>query len=425
MKRIVAICLLALTLSGCKITDLGRNAPPNILLIIADDMGKDATAGFAEGTIKPTTPNLDRIRNNGISFHNFWTYPSCSPTRASIITGKYGYRSGITRVHQVIDPKEVILQRYVKENSSAGYATAIVGKWHLSGKTNTTFNPETMGVDYYAGLVAGSAETYNSWQLTEDGVTTLQSSYITTAFTDLAINWVNAQEKPWFLWLAYTAPHTPIHIPPAGMHSQGTLPPYHKGLDVLPYHTAMIESMDYEIGRFLNSIPPIERDNTVIIFMGDNGTFSEATQAPYSSTKSKRTLYQGGINNPLFVSGPGIKRIGDDYNLITSTDLYSTIAELAGVYIPEVHDSKSFKHLFTGKRKHRNFQYCESTDGTLDAHVISNGHYKLFVHKSGKEELYDLSTDPYENTDLMTQPLTPEQQAAVEMLKAELARIRN
>ena len=118
-------------------------------------------------------------------------------------------------------------------------------------------------------------------------------------------------------------------------------------MDPMPYYLAAIEAMDFQIGRFLNGLSQQERDNTVIIFMGDNGTPNQAGQSPYANNAVKGSLYQGGINVPLFVSGHGVQRIADDFNLINSTDLFSTIAQLTGVSASEIHDSKSFKHLLT------------------------------------------------------------------------------
>ena len=113
---------------------------PNILFIIADDLGKDAINGFTEGNIKPNTPNIDAIRNNGISFTNFWANPTCTPTRASIITGKYGYRTGVKAVGDELSILETTLQKYISTQTNNKYATAIVGKWHLSGN-NSAINP--------------------------------------------------------------------------------------------------------------------------------------------------------------------------------------------------------------------------------------------------------------------------------------------
>jgi len=151
---------------------------PNILLIIADDLGRDAIAGYSEGIIKPNTPNIDAIRNDGITFNNVWAYPTCSPTRSSIITGKYGYRTGVKWASDVLAPSEATLQTYIAENTANRYASAIVGKWHLSGN-NLNTNPESFGIDYYSGLIRGTVSDYYDWQLTEDGVVSDQTDYIT------------------------------------------------------------------------------------------------------------------------------------------------------------------------------------------------------------------------------------------------------
>ena len=397
---------------------------PNILFIIADDLGKDAINGFSEGSIKPNTPNIDAIRNTGICFSNFWTNPTCSPTRASIITGKYGYRTGVKAVGDDLSISETTLQEYISNQTNNEYASAIIGKWHLSGN-NSAINPETFGIDYYAGLVRGAVDDYYQWQLNESGNTSQNSAYITEAFTDLSINWINQQSKPWFMWLAYTAPHTPFHAPPSNMHSQGSLPTYSNGLDPIPYYMAAIEAMDFQIGRLLDEIPEDERNNTIIIFIGDNGTPNQVAQSPYSSSTVKNTLYQGGINVPMFISGNSVSRTGTDNNLITSTDLFATIAEIAGSSTNEINDSKSFKSLLTQSTNIRDYQYSELADSTDDEWTISNGTYKLIVNSVGMEELYNLVNDPYENNNLLNGTLSTIEQNVKTELETELINIRN
>ena len=397
---------------------------PNILFIIADDLGKDAINGFSESSIKPNTPNIDAIRTNGISFTNFWTNPTCTPTRASIITGKYGYRTGVKGVGDELAISETTLQKYMSTQTDNEYASALVGKWHLSGN-NAAINPETFGIDYYAGLIRGAADDYYKWQLSENGSTSLNTTYITEVFTDLSIDWINQQSKPWFMWLAYTAPHTPFHVPPGNMHSQGNLPAYSKGVDPLPYYLAAIEAMDFQIGRLLNTIPEDERDNTIIIFIGDNGTPNQVAQSPYTSSTVKNTLYQGGINVPLFISGNSVSRSGTDNNLITSTDLFATIAEIAGSSTTQINDSKSFKSLFTQAATIRAYQYSEWVDGSDDAWTISNGSYKLIVNSFGTEEMYNLVNDPYETSNLLNGTLSTTEQSVKQELETELTNIRN
>lgn len=397
---------------------------PNILLIIADDLGKDAINGYSEGSIKPNTPNIDAIRNSGITFNNMWVYPTCSPTRASIITGKYGYRTGVKWANDELNPSEVTLQKYIGDGTSHRYESAIIGKWHLSGD-NSNVNPESFGIDYYAGLIRGAVNDYYRWQLTEDGIGSLQTGYITETLTDLSIDWVNQQSKPWFLWLAYNAPHTPYHVPPANMHTQGNLPDYVNGMDPIPYYMAAIEAVDFQIGRLLENIPTEEKENMLIIFIGDNGTPSDSAQSPYSASTAKGTLYQGGINVPMFISGKGVSRTGADDNLITSTDLFATIAEIAGVNTTQIHDSKSFKSLLSQSAATRNYQYAEMNDGSSDAWTIRNNRYKLIVNANGNQEMYDLASDPYEQNNLIRGTLTSGEASAKLELEAELLNIRN
>lgn len=428
MKQLLFITITFLLISCNKeegtteIQNPTENAP-NILFIIADDLGKDAINGFSEGSIKPTTPNIDAIRNSGLSFTNFWSYPTCSPTRASILTGKYGYRTGVKWASDVLNNSEISLQQYIKGQTNNKYATAIVGKWHLSGNDGT-FNPEIFGIDYYAGLIRGEAQSYYNWLLTEDGSSHIETAYATTKFTDLAIDWINKQDKPWFLWLAYNAPHTPFHVPPNGMHSQGNLPEFSSGKDEMPYYMAAIEAMDFQIGRLLDNMSQEERDNTIIIFIGDNGSPNEVAQNPYNYFTVKGSLNQGGVNVPMFISGKGVLKTGNDDSLITSTDLFSTIAQIAGVSSSEIHDSKSFKSLLTQTSTIRNFQYAEKDDGVNNLWAINNGHYKLIVNSNGQKEFYYLVDDPYEQNNLMNGTLSSTQTTAKTALEAELLNIR-
>lgn len=402
------------------------SSSPNILFIIADDMGKDATYGYSEGNLKPNTPNINTIKSSGITFNNFWVYPTCTPTRASILTGKYGFRTGIKWVDDPLDNSNTILHKYIDQQTNGAYATALIGKWHLSGTETATTNPTTFGMDYFSGLMGGGVPSYTQWELNENGQKTNQTEYITKKFTDLSIDWINNQEKPWFLWLAYTAPHTPFHVPPSEMHSQGNLAEYTQGVNALPYYFAAIEAMDYQIGRLLENIPEGEMANTYIIFIGDNGTPNQVAQTPYSKTTAKGSLYQGGINTPLFISGADTGRNGEiDNNLITGTDLYATIAEMAGIDIVEVNDSKSFKTLLSTASSHRDFQYAEMDNGTDDLWTISNGQYKLFINANSNQEMYDLAVDPYEANNLLNIPLNNTQSEAKTQLENELDRIRN
>ncbi|MCE7996822.1 MAG: sulfatase-like hydrolase/transferase [Roseivirga sp.] len=398
---------------------------PNVLLIIADDMGLDATPGFTEGSIKPNMPNLEALMASGLTFENFWSAPVCTPTRATILTGRYGIHTGILGVGDNITTSETSLQSYMDNNSSESYSQAVIGKWHLS---NNSSNPNNMGINYYAGLLGGGVASYSNWTLTENGNSSQSTEYITSKFTDLAIDWVSQQNSPWFLWLAYNAPHTPFHLPPANLHSQGNLPVDAASIDAnpTPYYLAAIEAMDSEIGRLLKSMSAEERANTVILFVGDNGTPNQVAQFPYSRQKAKGSLYQGGINVLLVAAGHGVSRAGSrEAALINSTDLFATIADLTGSGSSDIHDSRSFKPLFTiENQKIRDFAYSEVNENNVAGYAIRNETYKLIAFENGDKELFNLINDPYENTDLLSGNLNAQENAALTALEAAAAEIR-
>ena len=186
--------------------ETSEKSNPNILFIIADDLGCDAFPLYNVGKLKPKMPNIESLAKKGIRFTNFWAYPTCTPTRASIITGKHAFRTNIKQPGDELNTNETILQKLIDQKTNNEYNSAVIGKWHLSENED---HPNKMGVSHYSGLLQGGVRDYNSWRHTENGVTKREDQYITSKFTDLAINWVTQQQKPWFLWLAYTA--TTLH----------------------------------------------------------------------------------------------------------------------------------------------------------------------------------------------------------------------
>lgn len=412
----------------CETGTIGASKP-NVLLIIADDMGLDASPGYSVGTTKPNMPNLQAMINSGVRYNNFWSYPTCTPTRSSIITGKHGFRTNMVKVGDILSTTETSLQTYINNQTLNSYATAVIGKWHLSRSAS---HPTDMSVGYYAGLLSGAATAYDNWRFTENGATSTSTDYITTKITDLAIDWRAAQTKPWFLWLAYTAPHTPFHLPADSLHSQGMLPTDAASIaaNPLPYYMAMLESMDHEIGRLLNSMSQAERDNTIIIFIGDNGTPPQVAQQ-YVSSRTKETVYQGGVNTPMIISGAGVSRTNQtDDAFVGSVDLFATIADITGTGTTEIHDSKSFKRTFSEiGYSPKNYTYSEigNTANTNTDYAIRNATHKYIMFENGSEALYNLATDPFESINLMATsrlPLSTADATIKAELEAEVLRIR-
>tara|TARA_R110001583_G_C5652161_1_gene408837 strand:- start:593 stop:1939 length:1347 start_codon:yes stop_codon:yes gene_type:complete len=379
-----------------------ENKKPNILLVIADDMGLDATPGYNIGHEKPSMPTLESMMNNGVKFTNVWSNPTCTPSRATLLTGKYGFRTNVVKVDDVLSTSETSIQKYINQNLDYEYSNAVIGKWHLSKDNN---HPNLMGIDYYAGSLTGSLKDYNSWSLNINGETSTSTAYNTTKYTDLAINWVKDQTKPWFLWLAYSAPHEPFHLPPTYLHLQGDLPTDEASINAnpLPYYLAMLEAMDTEFGRLLDSMSSEEKENTVIIFIGDNGTPNEVAQE-YNSRRVKGSLYQGGINIPMVISGKNITRLNDTEDaLVNVTDLFATIANIAGVNVSTINDSYSFNELLStlaeGKRA---YIYSEiEGNSSLLSKTIRNKTHKYMLFEDGSESLFNLNEEPLETKDLL------------------------
>jgi len=346
--------------------------------------------------------HADSLRKNGIQFTNVWSNPTCSPTRAGIITGKYGFRTGVTAVDKELSTTETSLQKYITEKTNNDYSSSVIGKWHLSKDNN---HPNNIGIDYYAGSISGSLKSYTDWTLNVNGSISKETSYNTSKYTDLAIDWVKAQDKPWFLWLAYNAPHTPFHLPPSTLHSQGSLPVDQTSIDnnPRPYYFAMIEAMDSEMGRLFKSIPEEEKKNTVVIFVGDNGTPGQVFQGE-NNRRAKGSLYQGGINVPMIISGNGVTRMNQVEDvLINTTDLFATISEIAGIGIKSIHDSQSFKGVLDGTQlSERQYVYSETE---TEKAIRDNTHKYLLFESS--ESLFDLVNNPLEKPDLLSENQLP------------------
>ncbi|MEC7876370.1 MAG: sulfatase-like hydrolase/transferase [Bacteroidota bacterium] len=408
MSNVYILLLICFTLLSCQTSDdLNYNdneinkSKKNILLIITDDMGLDASVGYNIGNQKPKMPNIQQLILNGIKFNNVWANPVCTPTRSTILTGKYGYNTSVLNVDDALSTTELSLFQYLKDNSN--YKSALIGKWHLSGRPSNHYHPNNLGVEYFAGIIGGGVQNYNNWTFSKNGNTSTSNEYSTTKLTDEAINWINNQDESWFLWLAYNAPHTPFHLPPSNLHSQVNLPDYISSINAnpLPYYLSMIEAVDSEIGRLISSIGKEVFNDTTVIFIGDNGTPNQVAQQ-YNSRRVKGSLYRGGINVPMIISGNQVSRINEEENaLINTTDLFTTISELCGIENSKMNDSKSFKSLLSNKFSSNSREYIYSEIGKNN-YTIRNQTHKYIHFENGSEALYNLSINEFENPNLLS-----------------------
>ena len=454
-------------------------AAPNILLIFGDDMGVETLASYGLGENPPTTATLDRMAQEGVRFTNFWSQPVCSPTRGTVITGRYGFRTGIGRpvnggpplpnppekpewasyealgmggggmagggeveVRPGLLPEEFTLPMAFKGNAELGYSSAAIGKWHLADAPNGWIDhPNLVGFDHYSGLIAGSTGSYFTWNKVVDGEVMGTIGYTPVDKADDAIRWIAAQgENPWFVWFAFNLPHSPLHLPPKETWQSdyshldpGSLPDESSGA----YFAAMVEAMDTQIGRLLASLTPDVRENTYVIFMGDNGTSSRNVSPPFRAGRAKGTIYEGGVNVPLIVTGPGVARSGVSEALVNSADLFVTIMEMAGIdpedTLPDdlTHDSVSFLSALSDPDapSEREWLYADFFDGGFPGveeadYAMRTKQYKL-LRFQGTEEFYDLQADPYEHDNLLAGELSREEQAAYDSLQERIRVLRN
>lgn len=382
---------------------------PNFLVIVLDDFGTDKLGAMKESPTPPPTPRLDGLARDGVMFRNAYTYPTCSSSRTALLTGRYGRRNGMGGIVELDDStwevplKEVLIPEALDRVTD--YASAAVGKWHLSGfKTPHAFHhPLDQGFDHHRGclgnLVLTSKEYgrrggFHQYERNVDGVPEWREGYATTDTTDDALHFARTLPQPWFLWVAYNAPHTPVQPPPKALRADKSA-----ASETAEYRN-VIAALDAEIGRLLDGIDPAVRADTTIVVVGDNGTDRAFVEPPFDPDHGKASLFEGGTGVPLLVVGANVKgRPRETQALVHAVDLFPTLVELAGGK-PDAErlDGVSFASVLrdpeaTGDRR---FVYTERFSPIgggpydVDMAAVRDDRYKLMVTKLGKLQLYDL-----------------------------------
>lgn len=389
----------------------------NILLIVADDLGVDNISGYGEQpNYTAQTPTIDTLASEGILFRNAWANPMCSPSRASMLTGRHAFRHGVTspagNLHVLADSEETIAEAL----SAIGYETALFGKWHLGSGTGEY--PTNQGFDYYSGGLGPGVENYFSWTktvITSQGgspSTSTETDYATEVTATEAASWINQATAPWFVEVAFNAPHAPMHVPPDNTYSIGLRGSAGNSCTVPARpdcYRAAAESMDHYINEMLASIGTATLNDTLIIFVGDNGTpgnvVIEEAGLPFDTSHGKGTVYEGGINIPMIIWGGanmGVDSVSEEGDMIQIQDLFSTILEVANANSSTsgTIDGQSLIGYFdteTAKPFARSSLYTELLNSTqnIDRWAITDGVDK-YINIEGVEECYDLTTDPGE-----------------------------
>ncbi len=379
---------------------------PNIILVITDDQGLDASAQYNLSSDLPFTPVIDSLAANGITFDNVWATPSCTTTRAALLTGKHGVNNGVTTTPGILAPETGTIQQFLEQNA-LDYQTAVFGKWHVAGGNPDLNHPGALGVDHYAGNLTGNLDDYYSWTMVTNGVEEQNNQYHTTALVDHAIDWIAEQDAPWFTWLAFSAPHSPWHVPPSEFNRRnlsGTAADI--DANTRDYYLSAIETLDTELGRLLDSLESDVRDNTIVMVIGDNGTPRPVIdRSAYIGSHGKGSLFEGGIHVPLVISGYGVDRSNvREAGLVSIVDFFPTIAALVGSDNQSAIDGRSFLPGLSAENAiTREFLYTEfiSDEPLGSGWTVRSEAYKYLSYTDGLEALYNLISDPDEAINLL------------------------
>jgi arylsulfatase A-like enzyme len=401
---------------------------PNIVFILADDLGYKDLGCY--GNPFNETPVLDQIAEEGMLFTEAYAHPACSPSRAALMTGKHPARLDITtavgldrekasspvvppKVAEYLSASEVTLAEVLKRN---GYATGMVGKWHLG--SDSSRRPVSQGFDYERVISKNGLDYYN-YGISSEGKTVFEddgSVYLTDKLTRYALEYIQSQrdKKPFFLYLAYSAPHLYI-VPKADKVSKYMRKCNRFDKQYNPYYATMIESMDEGIGQVMDQLERQgDMENTLVIFKSDNGGVG-MDQIAYRPTsmdplrKWKGHVYEGGIRVPMIMYWEdkieeGVKN--DNYVVIH--DFLPTIMELIGDdNLPANLDGESFLSTIyqPGEQFDRGPVYFHfphfSGQGGIPAGAVRKGDWKLVEsYETGKTELFNLEEDISESNDL-------------------------
>ena len=402
-----------------QLTHAETPAHPNILIILADDLGRGDYSAFGTSDIR--TPNIDRLYREGMGFENFYANSCvCSPSRAALLSGCYPDRVGVPGVIRDIPedswgylwPRSVLLPVYLHK---ANYHCAIVGKWHLGLEPPNT--PNDRGFDYFHGFLDDMMDDYFTHLrngknfLRENRDMIDPKGHATDLFTDWACDYLHQQAKAggnFFLYLAYNAPHDPLQPRPDWLEKvkqrEPTMNPKRQKL------VALIEHMDDGIGRVLDTLDKTGlASNTLVFFNSDNGGVlaNGANNGPWRG--GKQQMYEGGIRVPFAARWPGtIKSASQNSHIALTMDIFATACEAAGVKPPAGIDGVSFLPTLLGKQQTdpRYDLYWVRREGgaryggkTIEA--LRRGNWKLVQDSPfAPLELFDLAADPKEANDV-------------------------
>ena len=424
---------------------------PNIVLIITDDQGY-GDLGFT-GNPHVKTPHLDQLAKESVRFNNFYVSPVCAPTRSSLMTGRYSLRTGVRDTYNggaIMATSEITLAEQLKQ---ANYSTGIFGKWHLGD--NYPSRPIDQGFDESVIHLAGGMgqvgdittyyerdSSYFDPVLWHNGQQKAYEGYCSDIFAEEAIRFIESkQEKPFFCYLSFNAPHTPLQVPDQYYQQYKNIDPS-AGFDYdkrpFPKMTekdkedarkvyAMVSNIDDNIGRLLQKLKDLGiEENTLVIFMTDNGPQQRRYKAGLRGLKS--SVYRGGVRVPFFMRYPA--KFAANQQIETTAahiDVFPTLSSLCQLTMPKdrIIDGQNLLSLITGNKvdwadRSLFFNWTRKYPELYQNVALQKENYKLVGHTSYDAsiddfELFDITADPYEQNNIVQSHKT-----IAEDLKAEM-----
>ncbi|MBS1810550.1 MAG: sulfatase-like hydrolase/transferase [Acidobacteria bacterium] len=403
-RCVIIACSLSL-LGICTLSQSSAQRKPNIVILLADDMGYGDIGPYGVKDIR--TPHLNRLAREGIKFTNFYANgPNCTPTRAALMTGRWQQRVGLEwATRPTAGPQgelplsEPTIAKLLKEE---GYATGMFGKWHLG--YDITRGPIARGFDEFFGLLTGNVDMYSHKYRTgmpdlyEGTQPVERAGYLTDLLTEKAVDFIRRNAtKPFFLYVPYNAVHWPFQVPSTPKDIR-TVETWFDG--TRKDYALMLERMDWSVGQILKTLDQqgLAKD-TLVVFTNDNGGERLSRSTPLFHHKS--TLWEGGIRVPCLMRWPGKLPAGKVTDQMAITmDLTATAAALAGAKSPRALDGVNLLPILQGKQSpaSRTFFWRINQPGIAQK-AVRAGKWKYF-QEGENEMLFDLSQDIGERNDL-------------------------